>query len=176
VLPVALEMHEQVDAVKQRPAHPAAMTRQFGFAAPAPISVARVAARTRVGRCHEHEPRRVDRPMLGPDDCYSPVLEWLAQGVERRPGKLRQLVQQQAWSTELTYEGSVERVAKRDNGSVKGRENDAERYRKIIRGAKGVRERAGESLRRARALRKRQGDREAQADAAQRRSRFRRQD
>jgi len=59
---------------------------------------------------------------------------------------------------------------------VKGRENDAERYRKIIRDAKGVRERAAESLRRVRALRKRQGDREAQADAAQRRPRFRRQD
>jgi hypothetical protein len=64
---------------------------------------------------------------------------------------------------------------KRDDGSVEGRENESELYRKIIRRAKGIRERAAESLRRSRVVRKRQGGLEEQAAAAKRR-RFRRQD
>jgi len=60
--------------------------------------------------------------------------------------------------------------------SMEGRENDAERYRKIIRRAKEVRDRAAESLRRSRAFRKGQGDPEDRADAAQKRRGLRRRD
>jgi hypothetical protein len=49
---------------------------------------------------------------------------------------------------------------------MEGRENDAERYRKIIRRAKEVRDRAAESLRRTRAFRKRQGEPDDRADSS----------
>ena len=65
---------------------------------------------------------------------------------------------------------------KRDDGSVEGREDEGEFYRKIIRRAKEARERAAESLRRSRASRERQGDLGAQADATQRRRTFRGRD
>jgi hypothetical protein len=71
------------------------------------------------------------------------------------------------------------RLAKRllegDDGSMEGRENDAERYRKIIRRAKEVRDRAAESLRRSRAFRKGKGEPDERADAAQKRRKLRRQ-
>ena len=67
-------------------------------------------------------------------------------------------------------------LQERAAGSVEGRKNESERYRKIIRRAKRVRERAAASLRRSRALRKTQGDLGEQAEAAKRRRKFRRQD
>jgi hypothetical protein len=59
---------------------------------------------------------------------------------------------------------------------VEGRENDAERYRKIIRRAKQVRERAAESLKRSRASRKGQGDPKEQADRLSKAAKPRRRD
>jgi hypothetical protein len=53
---------------------------------------------------------------------------------------------------------------------MEGRENDAERYRKIIRRAKEVRDRAAESLRRARAFRKGRGEPDERADVEKRRT------
>jgi hypothetical protein len=53
---------------------------------------------------------------------------------------------------------------------MEGRENDAERYRKIIRRAKEVRDRAAESLRRARTARKGRGEPGERADAEKRRT------
>jgi hypothetical protein len=56
-----------------------------------------------------------------------------------------------------------------DDGRMEGRENDAERYRKIIRRAKEVRDRAAESLRRARTRGKGRGDPDERADVQKRR-------
>jgi hypothetical protein len=59
---------------------------------------------------------------------------------------------------------------------MEGRENDAERYRKIIRRAKQVRERAAESLKRSRASRKGQKDTKEQADPLSKAAKARRRD
>jgi hypothetical protein len=61
-------------------------------------------------------------------------------------------------------------MAEGDDGRMEGRENDAERYRKIIRRAKEVRDRAAESLRRARTHRKGRGEPDEPADAQKRRT------
>jgi hypothetical protein len=55
-----------------------------------------------------------------------------------------------------------------DDGRMNGRENDAERYRKIIRRAKEVRDRAAESLSRFRASRKGRGESDERAGAQKR--------
>jgi hypothetical protein len=70
----------------------------------------------------------------------------------------------------------AKRMVEGDDGRMEGRENDAERYRKIIRRAKEVRDRAAESLRRARAFRKARGEPDERADAAQKRRTLRRRD
>jgi len=92
---VALEVREQVDAIEQRPAEPAAVAGEVGFTASTPIDIPRVAARTRVGRRDQHEPSRIQRGVVRPHDCHAPILERLAQCLQGRPRELRELVQEQ---------------------------------------------------------------------------------
>jgi hypothetical protein len=89
-----LQVQHEVEPVEQGPAQPARVPREVGVGAAAPRR-RRVPARARVGRGHEHEARREDRRPLAAHHRHAPVLERLAQRLERRARELRQLVEEQ---------------------------------------------------------------------------------
>ena len=91
----ALDVDQQVHPVEQRPAQPPAVAAQVRLAAPAAVADAGEPARARVRRRDEHEPRREHQRVLAAHDRHAPVLERLAQRVERRPLELGELVEKQ---------------------------------------------------------------------------------
>ncbi len=86
----------QVYAVSQRPRDPAAIAvdRRRGAAAAAVLGT-RVAARTRVHRRDQLEPRRVDRRPADPRDRHMPVLHRLPERLQRGSIELGQLVEKE---------------------------------------------------------------------------------
>jgi hypothetical protein len=88
----ALDVHQQIDAVKQRPAQAAAMARKVGFAAGAALALAGEPARTGIGRRNQHEARWICRAMARSDDRHLAILQRLAQRLKRRSCELRELV------------------------------------------------------------------------------------
>ena len=91
-----LDGDPQVNSIEQRAAEAAPVPVDLSFAtAASPICRSGVAARTRVGRGHEHHLRREDCDVLAADDADVAILERLAQRLEARPGKLAQLVEEE---------------------------------------------------------------------------------
>ena len=88
-----LHVDEEVDAVEQRAAEPPAVAGVVRSGAPARLVPAPARARVRGG--DEHEAGREQRRALPAHDRHLPVLERLAQRLQRRPRELRQLVEEQ---------------------------------------------------------------------------------
>src|SRR5215218_4532552 len=92
----ARDVHEQVYPVEQGAGDASLVAFDLGRRAPARTSsIARVAAGARVHRAHQREARRVAQRRRHPGDRDVPVLQWLAQHLERRPAELGELVEEE---------------------------------------------------------------------------------
>src|SRR4051812_1303320 len=91
----SLETAEKIDAVQQRTAEPPTVSRDLALAAATAVAVPGVPAGTWVGGGHEHEARGEHPRALPPDDRGVTVLQRLTKRLERRPGELGELVQEQ---------------------------------------------------------------------------------